>query len=211
MDQTYWQETQEDKLTAMKSANHDPRMVKRQKTLAETTQKQKSALLEELAKCPIVQVACERTSIGRATYYKWRENDVEFRRMSGKAIDEGEKFINDIAESQLIRKIKEGNMTSIIYWLKNNHKKYSERRYDEPTEGLGVLPPDQAKELVRALHLMGLTELVRRSKKLEKGFRESEEETVDRKPPEETSKTKPTKKSGRGSGIKINEFLKERN
>jgi hypothetical protein len=191
----------------MKSANHDLRMVKRQKTLAETTQRQKDALLEELAKCPIVQVACERTSIGRATYYKWRVDDPEFRRVSNNAVDEGRKFVNDVAESQMIRKIKEGNMTSIIYWLKNNNSRYSERKYDEPTEGLGVLPPDQAKELVRALHLMGLTELVRRSKKLEKGFRESEKEVVDREPSTETPKTKPTKKSGRGGGIKISEFL----
>lgn len=182
----------------MKSANHDPRMVKRQKTLAEITQKQKDALLEELTKCPIVQVSCERTSVGRATYYKWRTDDPEFRRASNNAIDEGEKFINDIAESQLIRKIKEGNMTAIIYWSKHNNKKYSERRYDEPTEGLGVLPPDQAKELVKALHLMGLTELVRRSKKLEKVFRESEDKAIETKTP----------KSQRGGGVKIDEFLK---
>lgn len=183
---------------------------KRQNTLAENTRKQKDALLEELAKCPIVQVACERTSIGRATYYKWKADDPEFRRVSNNAVDEGRKFVNDVAESQMIRKIKEGNMTSIIYWLKNNNPRYTEKRTEE-IEPLGVLPPDQAKELIRALRLMGLNELVRRSKKLEKGFRESEKEVVDREPSTKTPKTKPTKKSGRGDGIKLREFLKNRN
>ncbi len=193
----------------MSSANQAPRMVKRQKTLAEHTQKQKDALLEELAKCPIVQVACERTSIGRATYYKWKADDPEFRRVSNNAVDEGRKFVNDVAESQMIRKIKEGNMTSIIYWLKNNNSRYSEKRTEE-LEPLGVLPPDQAKELVRALRLMGLSELVRRSKKLEKAFRESENEVTESKTDLDIPTTKTVKKSKRGSGIKINDFLKNR-
>lgn len=177
----------------MKSADKH-RIDKRQKTLAEHTRKQKDALLEELAKCPIVQVACERTSIGRATYYKWRTEDAEFRRIADKAVDEGRKFVNDIAESQMIRKIKEGNMTSIIYWLKNNSSRYTEKRTEE-IESLGVLPPEQAKELLRAMHLMGLSELVRRSDKLAKAFRESENETRINRQPEKSK------------GVNLREFL----
>ena len=196
----------------MKSAKHNSGMDKRLRTLAETTQKQKDTLLEELAKCPIVLVACERTSIGRATYYKWKADDPEFRRVSNNAVDEGRKFVNDIAESQMIRKIKEGNMTSIIYWLKNNNPRYTEKRIEE-IEPLGVLPPDQAKELVKALHLMGLTELIRRSKELGKIYLESEEEIKSKSKGEtlkkevELKESKPQKK---GSGIKINEFLKRK-
>jgi hypothetical protein len=180
----------------MKSADKH-RIDKRQKTLAEHTRKQKDALLEELAKCPIVQVACERTSIGRATYYKWRTEDAEFRRIADKAVDEGRKFVNDIAESQMIRKIKEGNMTSIIYWLKNNNSRYTEKRTEE-IEPLGVLPPDQAKELLRAMHLMGLTELIRRSDKLAKVFRESENET------------QVGGHSGKRKGVVLKEFFKHK-
>lgn len=187
-------------------------MDKRLKTLAETTQKQKDALLEELAKCPIVLVACERTSIGRATYYKWRTEDDEFRKISDKAVSEGRKFVNDIAESQMIRKIKEGNMTSIIYWLKNNNPRYNER-HEEEIEPLGVLPPDQAKDLVKALHLMGLTELIRRSKELGKIYLESEEEIKSKSRGETLKKEvgiKTSEPQKRGSGVKINEFLKRK-
>ena len=196
----------------MKSAKHNSGMDKRLKTLAETTQKQKDALLEELAKCPIVLVACERTSIGRATYYKWRTEDDEFRKISDKAVSEGRKFVNDIAESQMIRKIKEGNMTSIIYWLKNNNPRYNER-HEEEIEPLGVLPPDQAKDLVKALHLMGLTELIRRSKELGKIYLESEEEIKSKSRGETLKKEvgiKTSEPQKRGSGVKINEFLKRK-
>jgi hypothetical protein len=114
--------------------------------------------------------------------------------MADKAVDEGRKFINDIAESQMIRKIKEGNMTSIIYWLKNNSSRYTEKRTEE-IEPLGVLPPEQAKELLRAMHLMGLSELVRRSDKLAKTFRESENET------------RINKQLEKSKGVNIREFL----
>lgn len=183
-------------------------MAKRQKTLAEHTQKQKDALLEELAKCPIVQVACERTSIGRATYYKWRADDPEFRRISNNAVDEGRKFVNDVAESQMIRKIKEGNMTSIIYWLKNNNPRYSEKRTEE-VEPVGVLPPEQAQELMRAIKLVGLSTILKMTKKREKVFRESEEEAVESVPIIDTPKVKSVKKSVRGGGVKLSEFFKK--
>jgi len=34
--------------------------------------KQQQLLLRELAKTPIVDTACQRVGIGRATYYRWR-------------------------------------------------------------------------------------------------------------------------------------------
>lgn len=192
----------------MSSANQDPRMIKRRKTLAEHTQKQKDTLLEELAKCPIVQVACERTSIGRATYYSWRTEDAEFRRIADKAVDEGRKFVNDIAESQMIRKIKEGNMTSIIYWLKNNNVRYNEKHKEE-VEPIGSLPPHQAKELLRAMRLMGLTEILRRTKIQGKAFLESEGELIDEESPVEGPTPTSHKNTNRGGGVKLSEFLKK--
>jgi len=36
-------------------------------TIAKRQAKKKDALLEQLAKTPIVQIACERTSVSRAT------------------------------------------------------------------------------------------------------------------------------------------------
>lgn len=53
-----------------------------------------------------------------------------------------------MAESQLINAIKEGNMTGIIFWLKNHHKQYSPKL--EVTTKNGDVPlTEEQKELIR--------------------------------------------------------------
>lgn len=99
----------------------------KKKSLQSQTKEQKERLLVELTKVPVVQIACQRIGIGRATYYSWRESDVEFRKLADKAISEGNFVINDLAESKLISNIQDGNNTSIIFWLKNHHGGYNDR------------------------------------------------------------------------------------
>lgn len=99
---------------------------KRLETLAVKTKQQKQAFLEQLPKYPVVQVACEKSGVGRSTYYVWRK-DKEFARLADEAIKSGTYFINDMAESKLIQNIQSGNNTAIIFWLKNHHTQYSER------------------------------------------------------------------------------------
>lgn len=99
---------------------------KRLETLAVKTKQQKQAFLEQLPKYPVVQVACEKSGVGRSTYYAWRK-DKEFTKLADEAIKSGTYFINDMAESKLIQNIQSGNNTAIIFWLKNHHTQYSER------------------------------------------------------------------------------------
>jgi hypothetical protein len=116
-------------------------------------------LLDQLKKTPIVQLACEKTGIGRATYYRWRKEDQEFARLADIAIEEGSLLINDVAESQLLSAIKDKNMTAIIFWLKHHHRAYatkieisaSTRDQDE------VLSEEQESLIRRALLLASLT------------------------------------------------------
>ena len=86
--------------------------------------KQKIALIENLKKVPIVQIACEKTNISRATYYRWRKASVEFTKATDEAISAGVLMINDLAESTLLSTIKDKNITSVIFWLKNRHQAY---------------------------------------------------------------------------------------
>lgn len=90
--------------------------------------KSKADVVESLRTAPIVQVACQKTGISRATYYRWRANDKEFKKKIDQAIKYGNFFINDLAESQLISAIKDKNMTAIIYWLNNHHPSYSNNK-----------------------------------------------------------------------------------
>jgi hypothetical protein len=88
------------------------------------TDKNKQLFIEQLKTVPIIQVTCQKTNISRATYYRWRDKDNDFREKSDIALKEGISLVNDMAESQLISAIKEGNMTGIIFWLKNRHQNY---------------------------------------------------------------------------------------
>ena len=112
-------------------------------------------LLEQLKKTPIVQVACEKVGVGRATYYRWRKEDEEFAKLADEAISEGNFLVNDMAESQLMSAIRDNNLTAIIFWLKHHHTSYATRvevtaRLKQDDE---QLTPDQEALVMRALKL----------------------------------------------------------
>jgi hypothetical protein len=87
----------------------------------------KQLLLLELTNMPIVEVACKRSSVSRATYYRWRNEDEEFKEASDKALQDAIELMSDMAESQLLNSVKDGNMTGIIFWLKNHREAYSNK------------------------------------------------------------------------------------
>lgn len=87
----------------------------------------KKLFLENLKKVPIVQVACEKAGVSRATVYRWRDKDKKFRKTLDQALSEGEALVNDMSESQLISLIKEKNFSAIRFWLNHRHEKFKER------------------------------------------------------------------------------------
>jgi ABC-type Fe3+ transport system substrate-binding protein len=122
------------------------------------TTKIKELLIEQLKKTPIIQVACEKTGVGRATYYRWKKEDEEFSTKADEALSEGSSLVNDIAESQLMSAIKDKNLTAIIFWLKHHHPAYATKvevnarlRADNET-----LTPEQEALVTRALKLASL-------------------------------------------------------
>lgn len=122
------------------------------------TQEQKNLLLEQFKKTPIVQVACEKTGLSRATYYRWRKQDHKFEKHADEALSEGSLLINDLAESQLIGAIKDKNLGAIIFWLKTHHKDYGNKL--ELTGRLRVdesLSAEQKAMIKRALKLATIT------------------------------------------------------
>jgi predicted DNA binding protein len=126
------------------------------KAIVVRIEKEKELLLEQLKKTPIVQIACEKTGIGRATYYRWRKEDSKFSNAADAAILEGSLLVNDMAESQLLGAIREGNMTSIIFWLKHHHPAYETRielrqAFTRPDE---ALTDEQNEAVKKALELI---------------------------------------------------------
>ena len=89
--------------------------------------KVKDAFLAELRKIPIVQVACEKSSISRQSVYRWRNDDKEFKKVMEEALAEGEALVNDMSESQLLTLIKEKNFSAIRFWLNHRNPKFKDK------------------------------------------------------------------------------------
>lgn len=120
--------------------------------------KNKELLIKQLKKTPVVEVACKKLSIGRASYYRWRKEDENFREKADEALLIGKHFINDMAESQLIRAIQEGNMTSIIFWLKHHHRDYKTKvELSGELRTKSQLTDEQNEIIQKALKYAGLS------------------------------------------------------
>lgn len=90
-------------------------------------QKEKALFLEKFKKTPIIQSVCEQLQIARATYYRWITEDPEFYQKTVEAGTIGREYLNDIMEYKLLQKAINGEIAAIIYFLKYNHPRYSER------------------------------------------------------------------------------------
>ena len=133
-------------------------MSEEKRTIESRQEKDKTEIIEQLKRTPIVEIGCKKAGVGRSTYYRWRKEDKEFLKASDEAIEIGSSFINDMAESQLITAIKDGNMTGLIFWLKNHHSVYTNKleltaKIKEDEE----LSPEQKEVVKQALQLASLS------------------------------------------------------
>lgn len=117
---------------------------------------QKEQILEQLKKTPIIQIACEKTGVGRATYYRWKKENEEFAQAADEALAEGIKLMNDMAESKLLAAVKEGNLTGIIFWLKNRHNAYKTRVEISSAQKEEISLTDEQEETIKKA--IGLTQ-----------------------------------------------------
>lgn len=120
--------------------------------------KYQNQFLEELARIPIIQVACEKTGLSRNSVYRWRKDDSVFSKKMDKALADGVALVNDMSESQLLNLIKEKNWPAISFWLKHRNDNYKNKleitTKDDPEE----LTPAQAKVVKQALKLAKITQ-----------------------------------------------------
>lgn len=121
--------------------------------------REQTLLLEQLRKIPIIQIACEKTGIGRATYYRWRKEDEAFAVSADEALAEGTFLVSDMAESQLLTAIRDGNLGAVMYWLKHRNPHYNSKL--EVTARIksldDKLTPEQEAAITEALRLSSIT------------------------------------------------------
>jgi len=88
----------------------------------------KKAMIEALEKSlGIVTTACKTVGISRETHYRWTREDENYKESVEGIAD----IALDFAESQLHKQIKDGEVSSTIFYLKTKGKK---RGYIERTE-----------------------------------------------------------------------------
>ncbi len=126
----------------------------------QNTENKKARMLELLkAKCGNVSESCAELGITRQLHYYWMKNDAEY----ADAVAEIDEANIDFAESQLRRAIKDGDTTSIIFFLKTKGKNrgFSERveqKIEAKTEISGTniditrLPEELVFKIVEALN-----------------------------------------------------------
>lgn len=117
--------------------------------------KKKDGFLAELRKIPIIQVACEKVGLSRTSVYRWKDEDSEFKKEMEEAMADGEAFVNDMSESQLLTLVKEKDWSAISFWLRHHHPAYKNKveittKYEDET-----LSPEQEELVRKALNLAG--------------------------------------------------------
>lgn len=120
--------------------------------------KLKEELIEVLSKNPIIQPACDRCGISRSTLYRWKDKDKKFAVRVEKSISDGRTLVTELAESKLMNAIKNENLGAIIFWLRNNDVRYSDKLEvkGHVISASYTLTPDQEVSIKRALLLSGI-------------------------------------------------------
>lgn len=100
--------------------------------MARNQLRDKAAILKKLADVRIVEIACKQVGISRATFYRWQDDDYKFHVDCQQAIQQGTDRISDLAESQVVNKIKDGDFRASTYWLEKHHPDYAPRKTNQP-------------------------------------------------------------------------------
>jgi hypothetical protein len=91
-------------------------------------------VLEHLAESGNVSYSCKKAGISRETYYAWKKDDKMFAHDAELSMEYGKSSVNDLAHSQLIRNIQDGNMQAVRFQLVSCHEDYQPRRARAPKE-----------------------------------------------------------------------------
>ncbi len=89
---------------------------KRNETRTDT---HKKAMIQALGSClGVVSTACKNVGISRQQHYKWMKEDIDY----SANVKDVENITLDFAESKLHELIFEGNVASVIFFLKTKGK-----------------------------------------------------------------------------------------
>ena len=94
-------------------------------------QRVREQFLEGLTETPNITIVCKRLNISRNAIYNWRHEDEAFCLEMDLALYKGDDHFNDVSESKLMEKIKDGNLKAIMFRLEKCSSKYSKHKLDD--------------------------------------------------------------------------------
>jgi hypothetical protein len=83
--------------------------------------------LEELRNTPVVSAVCKQLGLSRQTIFRWIKEDLDFKKEYEECMTQGIGNVNDLATSQTINKIKQGDSGMIKYWLSHNDDRFMKK------------------------------------------------------------------------------------
>lgn len=133
---------------------------------------ERSKIIEILSENPSIHYACRKVGVARATHYRWMKDNADYRTAISRALKNGRQLWNENAEAVLLKKVREGNMRAVTFYLTHNDARYIPKRsiYSEPLtekerrdyERLqrvvekDKLPPHLKEPILRALEKYGI-------------------------------------------------------
>ncbi len=129
------------------------------KSIIKRQMSDKQTIINNLKRMPIIEVACTKSGVSRASFYRWKIQDQEFAKAVRDAQAEGDALIGEVAISKIIKGINDDNLTAAMYWLNHRDPRFSNKV--EITTGAKPqesLTPDQEEAVKKALVLTGLSE-----------------------------------------------------
>jgi len=139
-------------------------MPETENVIKERKKREKELLVEKIREMPIIQVACHKAGVARATFYRWKHEDLAFSKACDEAMQEGIEFVNDLSESQVVALIKKERIPAITLWLKNHHPTYGAKVRTAPQQCEVNLTPEQEAVVRRALKIHGVKKPWRRKR-----------------------------------------------
>jgi len=85
----------------------------------------KAEILKFAEEMPIEFYICKKVGISRSTLYRWFEDDKSFKIKFKDARRMGISLVSDMAESNFIRKIKNGDQRASEFWVKHHEPDYA--------------------------------------------------------------------------------------
>lgn len=89
----------------------------------------------------IVSIACEKSGVGRTTFYRWKQQDAQF----SEAVDEILETQGDYVENRLLQLITEGDTSATIFYCKTKLKSRGYTERDKPSAPTGTPQPHPLK------------------------------------------------------------------